>query len=51
MEHTAAVSSSIGGIPALFERLPDTLDHKVIDFASTRAESFFGPAAAFRSFA
>jgi hypothetical protein len=33
-EHTAAVTSSIGGISALFERQPDTLDHKVMDPAS-----------------
>ena len=35
------VSSSIGGIPAPFEHQSDTLDHKVVDFASTRlAERF-----------
>ena len=33
-EHTAAAGSSIGGISALFERQPDTLDHKVMDPAS-----------------
>jgi hypothetical protein len=29
-----AVSSPIGGISALFERQPDTLNHKVMDPAS-----------------
>jgi hypothetical protein len=33
-EHTAAVSSSSARIAALFERQPDTLDHKVMDPAS-----------------
>jgi hypothetical protein len=33
-EHTAAAGSSRGGISALFERQPDTLDHKVMDPAS-----------------
>jgi hypothetical protein len=33
-EHTEAVSSSIFGISALFERQPDTLDHEVMDPAS-----------------